>query len=479
MMNSKISLALLASLAAASAAGATKESKPPNIVFILADDLGYGDLSCNGQKRFSTPNIDRLASQGVTFRQFYTGTTVSAPSRSSLMTGLHTGHTPVRGNKSMEPEGQWPLPASSVTIAEVLKSRGYTTGAFGKWGLGFIDTEGDPNKQGIDEFFGFNCQTLAHNYYPYYLWHNHEKVILPGNAGSGKGTYSADTIHHMALKFLRDNSSKPFFMFYATTIPHAEMIPKENYLEKFRGKLVPEKSFKGTDSGPTFRLGPYGSQPEAHAAYAGMITELDDNVGELLQALSELGLEKNTIVLFASDNGPCLEGGADPDYFNSNDGLRGYKRDMYEGGIRTPFFVKWPGKVKPGSSSDFVGAFWDIMPTLAEITGAKIPGNIDGISFVQSMLGKKQKKQHEYLYWEFHEQGGKQAVRSGNWKGVRLNVDKDPNGPVELYNLAADPAETANIAKDHPEIVNKIEDIMSRAHKPSDVFPFAFEKVKN
>jgi arylsulfatase A len=476
-MKYKISLAICTSAALVSLSPGNKKEPSPNILYILADDLGYGDLSCYGQQKFSTPNIDRLAREGMLFTQHYTGCTVSAPSRSCLMTGQHTGHTPVRGNKGWVPEGNFPLPADSYTIAEMLKTKGYVTGAFGKWGLGYIETEGDPNSQGFDEFFGYNCQSLAHNYYPDHLWHNHEKVLLPENDSSKTGIYSADLIHKAALDFLETNKDKPFFLFYPTTIPHAELFAKEEYMKMFRGKFNPEKSFKGTDEGPDFRLGPYGSQPESHAAFAAMITELDDYVGELLSKLKELGLEKNTIVIFASDNGPHLEGGADPDYFNSNGDLKGYKRDFYEGGIRTPMLVRWPSKVKAGSESDHISAFWDILPTFAEIAGAENPDGIDGISFLPTLLGKKQ-KQHEYLYWEFHEQGGKIAVRMGNWKAVKLNIDKTPQGDTELYNLSTDIGETNNIALSNPETVKQMEEIMKKAHTSSKDFPFTYEISK-
>jgi arylsulfatase A-like enzyme len=466
---------LCASLAITACGTAEKEKKQPNIVFILADDLGYGDLSCYGQTKFKTPNIDGLSQQGMLFTQHYTGCTVSAPSRCSLMTGLHTGHTSVRGNKSWEPEGNWPMPAGTYTIGKMLQEQGYVTGAFGKWGLGFVETDGDPNKQGFNEFFGFNCQTLAHNYYPDHLWHNHEKLILHENDSSKKGAYSADLIHAAALKFIENNKDKPFFLYYPTTIPHAELFAKEEYMNRFRGKFLPEKSFKGTDDGPKFRLGPYGSQPDGHAAFAAMITELDDYVGEILAKLKELGLEENTIVLFASDNGPHLEAGADPDFFNSNGDLRGYKRDMYEGGIRTPLIVRWPGRVKAGSKCDHISSFWDMMPTFAEIAGSKAPENIDGISFLPSLLGKKQKKQHEYLYWEFHEQGGKIGVRMGDWKAVKRNIDKNPQTATELYNLKDDPTESTDVASQHADIVRKMEDIMKQSHTPSEVFPFAYE----
>ena len=475
-MKKEINAVLCTSLALASCGSNPKEEKLPNFVYILADDLGYGDLSCYGQQKFSTPNIDRLASQGMLFRQHYTGCTVSAPSRASLMTGLHTGHTFIRGNLGWKPEGQYPMPAETFTVAEMLKSKGYATGAFGKWGLGFIDTEGDPNAQGFDLFYGFNCQGLAHNYYPDHLWRNHEKIILHENDSSKKGVYAPDIIHKEALSFLESNKSKPFFLFYPTTIPHAELFAKEEYMQRFRGKFDPEKVFKGVDDGPRYRLGGYGSQAESHAAFAAMITNLDDYVGEILQKLSDLGLEENTIVIFASDNGPHLEGGADPDYFNSNGDLKGYKRDMYEGGIRTPMIVRWPGKVRAGSESDHISAFWDIMPTFAEIAGIEKPEDIDGISFLPALLGKKQKLQHEYLYWEFHEQGGKIAVRAGNWKAVKRDVDRNPQAETELYDLSKDIGETNDIAASNPGVVKQMEEMMKKAHTPSEIFPFASEK---
>jgi len=476
-MKYRIQSGIFVSIALISCTTQSKTDRPPNIVFILADDLGYGDLSCYGQQKFSTPNIDRIAAEGMLFTQHYTGCTVSAPSRSALMTGLHTGHTPVRGNKGWEPEGNWPLKAGSVTIAEVLKLKGYTTGAFGKWGLGYIGTEGDPNLQGFDEFFGFNCQSLAHNYYPDHLWHNRIKVELHGNDNGKTGSYSADVIHAAAIKFMEKNKNVPFFLFYPTTIPHAELSAKEEYMKRFRGKYLPEKSFVGVDSGSGFRLGPYGSQPETHAAFAAMVTQLDDYVGELMATLKKLGLEKNTIVIFASDNGPHLEGGADPDYFDSNGPLKGYKRDLYEGGIRTPLLIKWPDKVKPGSKSDHISAFWDFMPTLAEIAGVALTEPTDGISFLPELLGKEQPR-HEFLYWEFHEQGGKVAVRMGNWKAVKTDIEKIPHGATELYDLSTDIGEAKNIASDHKEIVHKLDSLIEASHVRSDDFPFSCETAE-
>lgn len=470
----KINAFLCTSMALTACNSSHREAPLPNIIFILADDLGYGDLGCYGQKKFSTPNIDRLAEEGMLFTQHYTGCTVSAPSRSSLMTGQHTGHTPIRGNTGWEPEGNWPLKAGSITIPEVLKTKGYATGAFGKWGLGYIDTEGDPNSQGFDEFFGYNCQSLAHNYYPDHLWHNSERIDLHENDNGKTGVYSADLINDAALEFIENNRNKSFFLFYPTTIPHAELLAKEEYMKMFRGKFLPEKEYIGIDSGPNFRLGPYGSQPEAHAAFAAMVTQLDDYVGELTKKLSKLGLEKNTIVIFASDNGPHLEGGADPDYFDSNGPLKGYKRDLYEGGIRTPLLVRWPGKVKAASKSDHISAFWDILPTLAEIAGAESVKGIDGISFLPELLGNEQ-KQHEYLYWEFHEQGGKAAVRMDNWKAVKRDIEKIPHGQTELYDLQNDIGETTDIATQHRVIVHVLDSIIELSHVKSDDFPFACE----
>jgi arylsulfatase A len=475
-MKNKIQLALCVPFVIMSSAQSQKNEQKPNIVFILADDLGYGDLSCYGQKKFSTPNIDRLAREGVLFTQNYSGCTVSAPSRSSLMTGLHTGHTPIRGNKEVQPEGQLPLPKDSYTIAELLKTKGYVTGAFGKWGLGSPGSEGDPNFQGFDEFFGYNCQKLAHNYYPYHLWHNQEKVTLTENEETKKGSYGPDLIHKAALKFIDANKNKPFFLYYASIIPHAELFAPESYMKMFRGKFSPEKSFVGFDTGPQFRQGGYGSQPESHAAFAAMISLLDDQVGELMVKLKELNLDKNTLIMFTSDNGPHKEGGGDPTYFNSNGGLRGFKRDMYEGGIRVPLLAWWPGHFKSGIQTDHITAFWDVMPTIADIAGIKTPSVTDGISFLPTLLGTEQ-KQHDYLYWEFYELGGKIAVRMGNWKAIINNFDRVPKGSTELYDLASDRDETNDVASKNPEIIKKIEAIMKSSHTPSGFFKFTSEQT--
>jgi len=444
----------------------------PNIVYFIADDLGYGDLSCLGQERFSTPNLDRLAAEGMLFTQHYSGSTVCAPSRSSLMTGQHTGHTPIRGNKSVSPEGQWPIEDNTFTLAELLKQKGYVTGGFGKWGLGGPGTEGDPVFQGFDVFFGYNCQGKAHNYYPRHLWDNLEKVILHENEGSQEGIYAPNLIHEKALEFIETNKEKPFFLFYPNVIPHAELFAPEEYMERFRGKFLPEKEYQGYDEGPKFRDGPYGSQPESHAAFAAMVTLLDNQVGEIIDKIAELGLSENTLVIFTSDNGPHLEGGADPDYFNSNGIYTGYKRDLYEGGIRVPTIAWWPGKIAANSQSDHLSAFWDVYPTLAELTGQEIHDSVDGISFLPTMLGKEGQQEHEYLYWEFHEKNGRQAIRKGDWKLVRYDVFSPEKTTTELYNIAEDPSETKNMAEENQVITEELLHLMEGARTESPVFTF-------
>ena len=446
------------------------DKSKPNIIYILADDLGYGDLGCYGQEKFATPNIDKLAKQGMLFTQHYAGASVCAPSRSALMTGQHTGHTFIRGNKEVQPEGQYPIPKTTFTIADLLKEKGYTTGAFGKWGLGSPGSDGDPLQQGFDTFYGYNCQKLAHNYYPYHLWDNDTKVLLTENEGIKKGQYAPDLIHKQALLFIEKNKKEPFFVYYASPLPHAELLAPEAYMNKFMGKFEPEKAYIGTDGGKNFRNGDYASQPYTHAAFAAMIALLDDQVGEIVAKIKELGLEDNTIIIFTSDNGPHKEGGADPDYFNSNGSLRGYKRDLYEGGIRVPMIVKWKGEIAAGSKTDLISAFWDVMPTLAELTDAKINGAIDGVSFLPTLLHKGIQKQHNYLYWEFHELNGRQAIRQANWKLIKYNVNT--NGKYQLYNLENDISETNDLALKMPEKVTELAKILESSRTESEVFKF-------
>ncbi len=445
------------------------QQKKPNIILILADDLGLGDVGVYGQQKIKTPNLDRLAKDGLQFNQFYTGTSVCAPSRSSLMTGQHTGHTPIRGNKATKPEGQWPLPEGTVTIAGLLKKAGYTTGDFGKWGLGFVGTSGDPNKQGFDEFYGYNCQSLAHDYFPEHLWHNNNKVTLP-NTSKQQTVYAAQLIHDKARQFIQKSSQQPFFIFLSYTLPHAALqLPANDSLLAHYIKVFDEKPV-AVAAGWEGK----GYQPQAypHAAYAAMVSRLDQYVGDVRKQVEALGIADNTLIIFASDNGPHKEGGNDPVFFNSNAGLRGVKRDLYEGGIRTPFIACWPGTIKAGRQSDFTGAFWDLLPTFAELGGVKVTSPTDGISLVPELMNRPQKK-HDYLYWEFHEQGGRQAVRMGNWKGVRLNAMTHSNAPLALFDLRSDPAEQNDIAAAHPGIAVRMADIMKKEHVENEDFPFA------
>lgn len=447
-------------------------TSPPNIIYILADDLGYGDLSCYGQSKFETPNIDRLAAQGMLFTQHYSGSTVCAPSRSALMTGLHTGHTPIRGNKEIRPEGQYPMPASTVTLAEVLKEAGYATGAFGKWGLGFPGSEGDPNNQGFDEFFGYNCQRFGHNYYPRHLWHNQDSLVLEGNAGTQTGTYAPSLIHEKTLAFIDEHQDEPFFLYVPSIIPHAELVAPAEVMGEYSGKFSPETPYEGVDSGDDYREGPYGSQEEPHAAFVAMISILDQQVGEIMKKVESLGLEDNTLIIFTSDNGPHQEGGADPEFFDSNGELRGFKRDLYEGGIRVPMIARWPGKIEAGSESDHISAFWDVFPTVAALAGLDDTPKSDGISFAPTLLGESGQEEHDYLYWEFHEKGGRLAARKGDWKAVQYEVLENPDNPIELYNLAEDVSEEHNVADEHPEIVAEMEKIIKTTRTPSPVFTF-------
>lgn len=457
-------LTLLLTQAGMTQAQQKPANRKPNIILIVADDLGYGDLGCYGQQKVTTPNIDKLAATGMRFTQFYSGTTVCAPSRASLMTGMHTGHTPIRGNRGFQPEGQFPLPDSSLTIAEVLKKNGYTTATFGKWGMGYPGSTGEPLKQGIDRFYGYNCQSEAHNYYPDHLWDNDRRIDFPGNRTSDS-MYSGDKIHSAAMDFLRRQFNNPFFLFLPYTLPHGDLdVPRDSvyqhYVKQFNEQPLP------TPTGPIKgRFEPY-----PHAAFAAMVSRLDRYVGEIYQQVQQSGEADNTLILFTSDNGPHREDGGDPEFFDGNGIFRGIKRDMYEGGIRVPFIAYWKGAIKAGATNDQPAAWWDLFPTFQQLANIPVSKNIDGISIVPTLTGKPQKA-HEYFYWEFHEQGGKQAVRYGNWKGVRLNVSTVKDGPIELYDLKNDPAEEKNIAANHPEVVKKIATFMQQAHTPDANWP--------
>jgi arylsulfatase A-like enzyme len=449
----------------------SETKKNPNIILLIADDAGYGDFSCYGQEKFQTPNVDRLAREGMLFTSHYAGSTVCAPSRSSLMTGEHTGHTFIRGNKEVKPEGQYPIPGDIKIMPEYMKEAGYVTGGFGKWGLGAPGSEGDPMNQGFDEWFGYNCQRLAHNYYPEYLWHNRDTFFLEENNRGREGIFSFDLIHRKALEFIDNHSREPFFLFLPYTIPHAELlVPEDSIFSRFKGKFL-ETPYEGVDEGPNYRKGPYGSQEAPHAAFAAMMVRLDLAVGDLLDKIDSLGIGNNTLFIFTSDNGPHLEGGADPDFFDSNGPYRGYKRDLYEGGIRVTCLGRWPERIESGTRSGHVSAFWDILPTLAEITDFTIPSSSDGISFLPVLTGAVDQEKHDFVYWEFHEQGGKQAVRMGKWKGIRLGVKENRNAPIELYDLDRDPGESTNLAGQHPHVIDHLDSLMKKAHEPSEIFP--------
>lgn len=447
-----------AALALEDAAARAGLRNPPNIIFILADDLGYGDLGCYGQTQIKTPQLDRLAAQGMRFTNCYAGSTVCAPSRCALMTGRHMGHARIRGN------GQVPLTPEDITVAEVLKSQGYATGIFGKWGLGEADTTGVPNAQGFDQWFGYLNQHHAHNYYPDFLWRNREQERIPGNVvvnnvATKRAVYSQDLFLREALGFLDRHQRERFFLYLPFTSPHAN-----NEAGKL-GMEVPSDE-------------PYSNQPwpQAQKNHAAMITRLDREVGRILARLEELQLAERTMVFFSSDNGPHKEGGADPQFFHSAGPLRGIKRDLYEGGIRVPMIVRWPGHVAASSTSDLPWAFWDVLPTLAELAGAKSPEGLDGLSVVPTLVGADhaghEQPRHEFLYWEFHERGFKQAVRAGDWKLIRFGLP----GRVELYNLATDLGETHDVAQDHPDIVTRLTALMNTARVDSADWPISNAK---
>jgi len=445
----------------ASCAGSVKTK--PNIIFILADDLGYGDLGCYGQQQVQTPNLDRMALQGMRFTDCYAGSTVCAPSRCSLMTGLHSGHSRVRGNATV------PLSDKDVTIAKLLKSAGYRTALIGKWGLGEAGSSGIPNRQGFDYFYGYLNQIKAHNYYPEFLWRNEDKVFLDnkvitadkgyargvGGASTKQVEYSHDLFSQEALEFVQQNREHPFFLYLAYTIPHAN---NEHWILNTHGMETPD-------------YGIYRDKdwPEAQKGFAAMVSRMDRDIGELLKKLHELGIDENTLVIFSSDNGTHKEGLFDPDFFDSNGPLRGMKRDLYDGGIRVPMIAWWPGKITEGSTSDLPCAFWDILPTCAQAAGVPAPENIDGVSLLPTFLGRKEEqKKRQFLYWEFHERGvTEQAVRMGKWKAVR----HDANGPLELYDLSVDIGEANDIAAEHPDIAAKIENYLARARTPNEHWP--------
>ncbi len=488
---------LLALLAAIAVHAADK----PNIVFILADDLGIGDIGPYGQKKIKTPNLDRIAAEGMKFTGFYSGHAVCAPSRCTLMTGKHTGHSAIRNNGQRSGggggEGQTPMPGDTVTVAQLLKKAGYSTAIVGKWGLGMPEDKSSPLNFGFDHHYGYLCQGMAHTFYPPYLWRDDAKETLDGNpdyiygqkepiALSGK-TYSSDLIGDDALTWVRKQSraerdslpqaarraaaeaagnDQPFFLYYASTIPHVSLQVPDDSLAEYKGQW-PETPFTTSKH--------YANNPTPRATYAAMITRLDRDIGRLMALLKELKLDEKTIVFFGSDNGAVFSlTGTDPEFFGSTGGLRGFKQDLYEGGIRTPFLARWPGKIKAGSTSDHMGAFWDFLPTACELAGVDAPKGIDGISIAPTLLGQPGQKTHDCLYWEYHSGGSDQAVRFGAWKAIRHNVKKAPDSTPELYDLKTDPAEKTNVAAQNPDVLAKAAALLKSGRTPSHVAQWNF-----
>ena len=435
---------------------ASQRNRRPNIIFILADDLGYGDIGSYGQKEIKTPVLDRLAAEGTRYTQFYAGCTVCAPSRCALMTGYHTGHGIIRGNRNPEIA----LRPEDRSWGQVLKDAGYATGIFGKWGVGPEGSTGTPLKKGFDTFFGYYTQLQAHNYYPAQIWLDEKPYPLRNQVTAGVSTnkldYVPDLTTREALRFIDQHARQPFFLYLPYTLPHA------NNEAKNKGMEVPSDA-------------PYSDKPwpQPQKNHAAMITRLDTYVGQVLQRVKELGLEKDTLVMFTSDNGPHREGGADPEFFHSAGPLRGIKRDSYEGGIRVPLLAKWPGHVAAGAASDAVWAFWDVLPTLAEVGGGTAPAGIDGVSMVPDLLTleemDRKRSPHPPLYWEFHERGFDQAVRMGDWKYIRLQ--RPAGTKVELYNLKEDRGETHDVAKEHPDVIARVETYLKTARTESPYWP--------
>ncbi|MDQ3621094.1 MAG: arylsulfatase [Verrucomicrobiota bacterium] len=437
----------------------------PNFILILADDLGYGDLGCYGQKLIQTPNLDRMAREGIRFTQFYAGSPVCAPSRSVLMTGQHAGRTRVRGNAGQENKMAQTLRPEDTTVAEVLKKAGYATALTGKWGLGELGSGGEPTRQGFDFFFGYLNQHHAHNYYPAFLIRNDATValknVVPGAGEFGQGwaakkvQYSPDLIAAEGLKWIEQNKARPFFLYLAVTLPHAN-----------------NEGARGTGNGqeiPDYGIYKDKDWTEPNKGQAAMITRLDADLGRVIELLKRLGLDEKTLVFFSSDNGPHREGKNDPEFFQASGPLRGMKRALYEGGIRVPTVARWPGKIAPGQVSEHVGHFADLLPTFAELAGADSPPHLDGISFAPLLQGQHERqKRHEHLYWEFHEGGTKQAALFGSrWKGVRLR----PGAALELYDLANDIGEQRNVASEHPELVAKMDAYLNTARVDSPDWP--------
>lgn len=489
----------------------TDKNTKPNIIYIFADDLGYGELGIYGQDKIETPNIDALGKNGMKFTQHYAGSPVCAPSRYMLMTGKNPGSAYIRGNDGMasrgdiwsfeamrenpELEGQRPIPDSTITIAEVLSDAGYRTGAVGKWGLGGPGTKGHPNEQGFDFFYGYLGQRQAHTYYPDHLWKNKERVFLDNELVSphaeladsldpydpesyakyqDQPDYAPALISDEMMSFIDKSGDDPFFMYYATIIPHVSLQAPQRWVDYYHKKFGDEEPYLGDEGYTPVRY--------PKATYAAMISFLDEQVGELVEKLKEQGEYENTLIIFSSDNGPTYNGGTDTPFFDSAGPFKeeyGWSKGfLHEGGIRVPMIANWPGVIEPGSQSDHISALWDVMPTLGDITSTDLPSGIDGISFAPTLKGnpKKQEK-HDYLYWEFPAYGGQQAVRMGKWKGIRKNIKKEGNLSIELYNLEKDTTEQNNVAEQYPEVVEKIKQIMAQEHETPVLDSFRMEAL--
>jgi arylsulfatase A-like enzyme len=450
-----------------------KAKRKPNIIFILADDLGYGNVqSFNKNSKIPTPNLDQLAAEGIKFTRFYSGNTVCAPSRCALMTGYTMGHAWVRGNAKAK-DGLAALRTQDTTLAQRLQNNGYKTGMFGKWGLGDVESKGAPHLKGFNSFFGYLDQSHAHDYYTDHLYEIIDGKTVAVKTDNTK--YTEDLIVNKAVDFINENKEQPFFLYMPLTVPHAELKVPDSLLKKFQNadgssKFQPETPFK--------KKGNYDSQEQPHAAFAAMVNKLDTDVGTIVALIKKLGLDNDTYIFFTSDNGPHKEGGADPIYFNSAGPFRGVKRDLYEGGIRVPLIVRAPGKVKAGQSNATPWAFWDVLPTLIELTGTNKPQNIDGLSYLPLLNGKKPVKEHEYFYWQFNEVGLKEALTKGDWKLIRFK-QKDSAEHLELYNLKTDVAEKTNLAARNPAMVKALYVLLKNAKTPSENPTFDWSAVEN
>lgn len=460
-------LLILAALLVPHARVGAQPDRPPSFIYIMADDLGYAELGCYGQEKIRTPRLDRMAAEGMRFTQFYSAAPVCAPTRCALITGLHTGHAFIRDNREVQPEGQLALPEGTLTLPLLLHRAEYATAMTGKWGLGAPGSSGEPNRQGFDFFFGYLCQRQAHNFYPTHLWRNADKVILEGNTPRNVvgRHYSHDLIVEEALRFIRANRDRPFFLYVPFTIPHVAIQVPEDSLAEYLGAF-PEEPYDGSQG--------YLPHPTPHAGYAAMVTRMDRDVGRMLDLLDELGLASSTYVFFTSDNGPThgRVGGADSDFFDSSGPFRGRKGSVYEGGVRVPFIARCPGSVPAGSVTGHVAVTYDAMPTLLDLAGAPVPAGLDGLSFAPTLQALSGQQTHEYLYWGFPGYGGQQALRFGDYKAVRRNLQRNPEAPIELYDLAADPGESRDLAPDRPDLVARARELMAAAHRPSPEFPF-------